>query len=122
MTKFYDFDQNNSGGSFITNDKLCWKLFIEAETYDEAVNKAEELGCYWDGVEEGIDCSCCGDRWYKPYGAISFPYKFGKNLSFENIHSYAQYLANEYGFWTSPSVRIYYLDGTVEEIFSNPKK
>lgn len=62
--KFYEFSQNNSGGSFITDDILCHRLFIEASSEEEAINKAEELGCYWDGVEEGSDCPCCGDRWY----------------------------------------------------------
>lgn len=60
---WYKFSQNNSGGSFITNDKVCHMLYIEAETFKEAVIKAESLGCYWNGVADGIDCPCCGDRW-----------------------------------------------------------
>lgn len=63
--KWFVFDQNNSGGSFVVNDKVCHRLFIEADSFDNAVEKAEELGCYWNGVDEGIDCPCCGDRWYK---------------------------------------------------------
>ena len=62
--EWYMFDQNNSGGSFIVNDNVCHRLFIEAESFGDAVEKAEELGCYWDGVAEGRDCPCCGDRWY----------------------------------------------------------
>ena len=64
---FYLFEQNNSGGSFVVNDKLCHRLFIEADSEYEAVEKAEELGCYWDGVAYGLDCSCCGDRWCKDW-------------------------------------------------------
>ena len=60
---WYKFSQNNSGGSFITNDKVCHMLYIEAGTFKEAVIKAESLGCYWNGVADGIDCPCCGDRW-----------------------------------------------------------
>ena len=60
---WYKFSQNNSGGSFITNDKVCHMLYVEAETFREAVVKAESLGCYWNGVADGIDCPCCGDRW-----------------------------------------------------------
>lgn len=63
--KWYCFDQNNSGGSFDVDDKVCHRLFIEAESFVDAVEKAEELGCYWDGVGKGIDCPCCGDRWSK---------------------------------------------------------
>ncbi|MCY8493708.1 hypothetical protein [Bacillus inaquosorum] len=60
---FYEYTQNNSGGSFVTNDKLCHRLFIEATSYEEADTIAEGLGVYWNGVSEGIDCDCCGDRW-----------------------------------------------------------
>jgi hypothetical protein len=62
--KFYEISQNNSGGSFITNDKLCHRLFIEANSSSEADSIAEDLGCYWNGVDEDMDCPCCGDRWY----------------------------------------------------------
>lgn len=66
-TQFYEISQNNSGGSFVTDDKLCHRLFIEAESSDEAANIAEDLGCYWDGCATGSDCPCCGDRWYRPW-------------------------------------------------------
>jgi hypothetical protein len=29
---FYEFSQNNSGGSFDVNDKLCHVMIIEADT------------------------------------------------------------------------------------------
>lgn len=61
--KWYKFEQNNSGGFFVVNDKLCHRLFIQAENEYMAIKKAEELGCYWYGVDDGIDCPCCGDRW-----------------------------------------------------------
>lgn len=64
---FYEFKQNNSGGHFVVNDKLCNRVVIEAENEYEAIDKAEELGCYWYGVQEGLDCPCCGDRWNKDY-------------------------------------------------------
>ena len=60
---FYEFTQNNSGGSFTTDKNLCHRLFIEAESEGEAISKAEDLGCYWNGCESGSDCDCCGDRW-----------------------------------------------------------
>lgn len=68
-TKFFEFSQNNTGGSFVTDSKLCHRLFIEASSEDEAISKAEDLGCYWNGVDEGYDCECCGDRWY-PSGSF----------------------------------------------------
>lgn len=67
---FYLFSQNNSGGSFIVNDKVCHRLFIEADDEGEALQIAESLGCYWDGVNKGLDCPCCGDRWSTYYDEI----------------------------------------------------
>lgn len=62
---FFQLDQNNSGGKFITDDKVCPVLVVEAETEEQALQIASELGCYWDGVDAGVDCQCCGDRWYQ---------------------------------------------------------
>lgn len=67
---FYQFNQNNSFGRFEVDDKVCHRLFIEADSSEEAISKAEELGCYWNGVAEGIDCPCCGDRWNTYYNKI----------------------------------------------------
>lgn len=69
-TKFYEFSQNNTGGSFVTDSKLCHRLIIEASSASEASDIAEDLGCYWDGVEDGSDCPCCGDRWHNYPDAI----------------------------------------------------
>ena len=63
-TKFYEVCQNNSGGSFDVDDKVCRNLYIEAKSEEDATSIAEGLGCYWNGVDEGMDCPCCGDRWY----------------------------------------------------------
>jgi hypothetical protein len=116
--EFYEFSQNNSGGVFITDDKLCHQLFIEAEDAKESIYLAERLGCYWDGVEMGCDCSCCGDRWYRSYvKPLEFPMEWGKS-TLSNIEEYAQYMADNYG-WTTPDCRIFYKDGTVKEIFTN---
>ena len=52
--KWYCFDQNNPDGGFDVDDKVCHTLFIEAESFDDAVEKAEGLGCYWGD-----------DRWNK---------------------------------------------------------
>ena len=61
---FYEFDQNNTGGSFTVDENLCQRLYIEADTAEEANKKAKKLGVYFNGCEDGMDCECCGDRWY----------------------------------------------------------
>ena len=113
-TYWYEFKQNNSGGSFVVDDKVCHRIYIEAEDFREAVIIAESLGCYWNGVEKGIDCPCCGSRWSK---WDNQPIDFDDNNS-KSIAEYAQKMTNEYG-WTYPDERIYYKNGDVKEIFSN---
>lgn len=64
---FYTFRQHNSGGSFHHDDNLSIEVVIEADDCIEANNIAESLGIYFNGVEDGLDCDCCGDRWCKAY-------------------------------------------------------
>lgn len=66
---FFEFRQNNSGGRFTFDAArgISVSVWVEADSKDEAVLKAEELGIYFDGVSEGRDCDCCGDRWYRPW-------------------------------------------------------
>lgn len=77
--KFFEFSQNNSGGHFDVDDKVTHRVLIEAESADEATRIAESLGMYWNGCDEGMDCPCCGDRWYAPWsndGKV-FPFAYG---------------------------------------------
>lgn len=117
---FYSYNQNNSGGSFDVDDKVCHRIFIEAFNEAEADFKAEELGVYFNGVEDGRDCPCCGERWGGGY-AVEFPLDYdGRGTVFSDVVEYAQYLADEYG-WTTPDCRIYYADGRVLEVFTRGK-
>lgn len=161
---FYEFDQHPSHGSIIVNDLVCHRLFIAAHNLSEAIDFALELGVYFNGVRDRIDCTCCGDRWKKPWNPIDLEhlkeeglsvslYSFVENaeevwnekyrrfpikeeptweqpfegaqtsiyrgvIYFNDIEQYVQYLANETGL-SHPDARIYYLDGSVTEIFSN---
>lgn len=80
MNKFYLYSQNNSGGSFITNENVAHRVFIEAKSGFDANEKAEFIGIYFDGVSDGIDCECCGDRWYE-HDELSFPKEHSLSLS-----------------------------------------
>lgn len=62
--RYYTFTQNNSGGHFDFDNDLSLFVIIEADNSYEANKKAESLGMYFDGCDKGIDCGCCGDRWY----------------------------------------------------------
>lgn len=64
-TKYYKFWQNNSGGYFVNNDDVREYVIIEALDENHANSIAEDIGIYFDGVAYGMDCECCGDRWYR---------------------------------------------------------
>ena len=68
-TKFYTFDQNNSGGSFDFDEEggITHHVVIEAYSSKHANSISEEKGIYFYGCDEGRDCPCCGDRWYPVY-------------------------------------------------------
>jgi hypothetical protein len=60
---YYEFNQNNSGGDFEIDGDVSLYVWIEADTAREANDKAEQVGIYFDGVNNNKDCGCCGDRW-----------------------------------------------------------
>lgn len=113
-SSWFQFDQHNSGGRFRVDDKVCHRLFIEANNKEEAIEKALSLGVYFDGVAEGSDCPCCGDRWCTP-NEVKFPLQYDEKRTFRTPEECAQYLANNYG-WTEPDARIFYKAGRVVAI------
>jgi hypothetical protein len=40
-----------------------WVMARSEAEADELVQKY--AGVYFDGIERGLDCDCCGDRWYR---------------------------------------------------------
>lgn len=57
-TKFYEFSQNNSGGSFDVDDNVCHRVIIEAIDTNHAKSIFEPM------IEnQSGSCPCCGDRW-----------------------------------------------------------
>lgn len=58
--KWFHYSQNNTGGTFIgPAGHVC----IEAENAADADVRAVAAGLYFNGCDDGTDCSCCGDRW-----------------------------------------------------------
>ena len=57
-TKFYEFNQNNSGGSFDVDENVCHRVIIEAIDAKHAQSIFEPM------IEnQSGSCPCCGDRW-----------------------------------------------------------
>ena len=65
---FFTFNQNNSGGRFIVDEKrgIGTGVIIEADDYEEANERAELIGLYFDD-DYYTDCRCCGTRWSRMY-------------------------------------------------------
>ena len=57
---YFKFRQNNSFGVF----KGTPLIFVQADNADDANRIAQDHGVYFNGVADGVDCDCCGDRWY----------------------------------------------------------
>lgn len=131
--KWYEYDQNNSGGFFISNDSVAHTVLIQAANKRIADMVAQDTaGIYFDGCHDGRDCYCCGDRWYRAYAPLE---KFGVCTSYDeednynprmveypDIESMAQAVANEEIFADvgENACILYYFDGT-KRIFTKQK-
>lgn len=162
---FYEFDQNNSGGTFDVDENVCHRVIIEATSQEHACAIFEPMI-----YSQTSSCACCGDRWSPEYADkiniakiiqdgwkvthysttdISDPTNklveemiwadkygifprtedptwhksiFGSSvyegkIYFTDLDMYLMFMANEYG-WTTPDIRVHYLDGTKKEFFT----
>ena len=112
--KFYTYRQNNSHGKF---DGAGY-VIVEAPDADTADSYAEnKTPIYFDGCDQDIDCSCCGDRWdraYK-YDASDKPTACGIVLEGDKndiVEKYYQKICDQYG---NLEFDIYFADGTKKE-------
>ena len=107
-TKFYEYSQNNSGGSFSNSEKegIAEYVIIEALNAEHANTRAENIGLYFDGCDNGTDCSCCGDRWHRAYKSdgSDVPSIYGEPLANMEKSSYCD------------CCFVHYLDGKFEKI------
>lgn len=102
-TRFWTFRQNNSGGSFDQNETVSTFVIMEALDADDANCRAREIGIYFNGVEDGIDCDCCGDRWYPAY-----------EEGFKNPEVYGKLLEKHKQDVVGGNTIVYYIDGRKE--------
>ena len=108
MTKFYQFSQNNSGGFFKNDHKsgIAEYVIIEASSAKQANKLAESIGIYFDGCVLGVDCGCCGDRWYSvdESDGDAVPTIYGESI--------AEWVENE---TVIPKGYVHYLNGTLKK-------
>ena len=82
-------------------------VIVEANSKEEADNKAESIGLYWNGVDEGHDCKCCGNRWPNCYIDVNdTPHVWDQDVS-------TSYTTNYIWMKNKEEVFIHYLDGKV---------
>ena len=66
--KWFEYSQNNSGGSFHKDDDVSITVLVQATSSAKADRDAvEKAGVYFNGCASGADCSCCGDRWHEAW-------------------------------------------------------
>jgi hypothetical protein len=112
---FFHFNQNNSGGRFThVKGKIGYAVIVEADNYEDANKRAENIGLYFDGCDSGYDCPCCGDRWYPQYDnerGDKVPSIYGQNLK-----QSAKVSGFNVGWWGLP-VYVHYKNGEVKEFW-----
>ena len=57
---YFKFRQNNSFGVY----RGTPLVFVQADNAADANDIAQDHGIYFNGVADGLDCDCCGDRWF----------------------------------------------------------
>lgn len=101
---WFHYRQNNSGGDHVFDEDsgITKHVLIEADTADAANTRAVSIGLYWDGV----DCHCCGDRWYIAHGdGMEEPLIYG-----ESVRNYKDYAWMKDG----KEIALHYADGQIE--------
>lgn len=116
MSKFYEFRQNNSGGHFTFDPKagISVNVIIEATSPKHANQLAQSKGIYFNGVDDGSDCDCCGDRWSELWSddeGSDVPSLYGKPVIEEQ---YGSYPLNHKWIKDGPETFVHYLDGTIQ--------
>jgi len=119
MTKFYEFNQNNSGGSFHFDEEagITHFVIVEANNANQANALAEAIGIYFDGCNDGRDCDCCGDRWYEQWredAGNDVPSIYGEPVV--NATAYHKWMDD------GKEIVVHYLDGRKEWFGVQTKK
>jgi hypothetical protein len=116
---FHCFNQNNSGGRFRTDHArgISHYVIVEGNSREDIIERAQDIGLYFDGCRTGRDCSCCGDRWYKPWEGTDLtdtPMIYG-----EDVSSGVYNVTEEYGTaWITDGAEgyIHYANNVVQPV------
>lgn len=107
-TRFFTYVQNNTGGSFDFYPKsgITHYVIVEAVDAAHADQRANAIGLYFNGCDDGRDCSCCGDRWCSAYG---------NGDEQPMVYDAPAAVYKPRFIWIDgPEIAVHYLDGRVE--------
>lgn len=109
---FYTFNQNNSGGSFHYDNQtgISHYVVVEADTEDEAIDRAESIGLYFDG--DG-DCECCGSRWSTYIDPFDEPGAYESGEFVLGSKGVFEYTETEWGWMDEFEGFVHYKDGNI---------
>lgn len=121
---WYEYHQNNTGGSFVEDDDVGAWVWIEASSADEANSRAQSrAGIYFDGCDDGMDCPCCGDRWYPAWkdDGSEKPEIYGTRLT---RRKGSKVFKDSFGgsLYGDTTFHLYHKNGTHERIFTKGGK
>jgi hypothetical protein len=117
--KFFEFRQNNTGGSFEfdADAGISVHVIIEADSGEDANRRAKLIGLYFDGVDEGQDCPCCGDRWYGAWSSEGTDTPMIYRTPVQDVVFGGGWDAGHATRWMSgdePEVYVHFANGTVQ--------
>lgn len=96
--KWYELDQNNSGGYFIRNEDVRSTVLIQAISPEDAEARASSIISGYTSY-----CECCGERWH-----VWFNESDGKEVP----SLYDTPIEEVQPNWFREDAVLYYFDGT----------
>ena len=71
---FFSFFQRHTNGLLLTEEAsgLAASVVVEADSPKEAIEAAERIGVYFNGLKIARDQGSVHDRWTGPHGGIQF--------------------------------------------------
>lgn len=118
MLLYYLFRQGRNRGHYDITENVAPMVVVQEHDPIKANFTALTKGIYFDGIDKGIDCSCCEDRWV-PLKTKDKGYPM-PSIGYSDLVSYLKdWVENDASLQCAPSyilAWIHYHDGTKEEI------
>ncbi len=108
---FYAFYQNSSFGLYYLDSVFAPVMIVESDSVDDANARAIDIGIYFDDVNTGKDCPCCGDRWKMVDQDDATPRPIWRDQNVKSMSKTPRF-HDDY-----VECRVFYKDGTVKSYY-----